>query len=115
MNVIVGGAAMKLLLAPFRKAEENDDETLTVSGIASTESVDAAGEIVKAAAIEAALPSFRRFPALREMHQSIAAGKVTDIRVEKGQTLIEAVVVDKSSIAKIRHGVLRAFSIGGGA
>src|SRR5690349_10711012 len=104
---------MKLVLAPFRRAEENDDDTLTVSGIASTESVDAAGEIIKASAVAAAIPSFMKAPALREMHSLIAAGKVTSLKVEKGQTLIEALVVDKSTISKIRHGVLRGFSVGG--
>src|SRR4051794_34237383 len=98
---------MKLLLVPFRRAEENDDDTLTVSGIASTESIDSSGEVVLAKAMEAALPEFRRFPALREMHSSIAAGKVTSIEVVKGQTIISAIVLEPSTIRKIRHGVLR--------
>src|SRR5690349_6687834 len=104
---------MKLLIAPFRRTEVSDDGTVTVEGIASTEAVDSAGEIVKASAIEAALPEFRKWPALREMHGQVAAGKVTSIAVTSGKTLIEALVVDPGTVRKIQLGVLRAFSIGG--
>src|SRR4051812_26328283 len=91
---------MKLLLAPFAKrAEENDDGTLIVRGIASTESVDSVGEIVKASAMEAALPEFMRFPALRYMHTADAVGRVTKAIVHNGTTAIEALVVCKSAIA----------------
>src|SRR4051812_29341150 len=64
-------------------------------------------------AIEAALPEYRRFPALREMHSTNAIGKVTDISVKDGITAITALIVSSEAIRKIRHGVLRAFPVGG--
>lgn len=103
----------KIVLAGFRKVEQHDDGTLLISGIASTESVDSMGEIVKASAMAEAIPAFREWPVLREMHQSIAAGKVTKIEVVDGKTLIEAHVFDAGSVLKCLNGVLRGFSIGG--
>jgi hypothetical protein len=96
------------------KLKKNDDGTLYVEGIASSENVDSQGEIVKASAIAAALPDYMKFPALREMHQLIAAGKTlaADVR-EDGCTYIAAKVVDPIACKKVEEGVYAGFSIGG--
>lgn len=103
------------LYMPIQKAEELDDGTLRVTGIASTESVDASGEIVKADAIEGALPEFFKFGTgpLREMHQLAAAGTVDKAEVVDGITSIEATVVDPVAIKKVKTGTYKGFSIGG--
>lgn len=103
------------LFAPISKVEENDDGTLTVTGIASTEAVDSDGETVKASAIEAALPDFFRYGSgnLREMHQPLAAGTVDSAEVVGGQTFIETKVVDPIAVKKVKTGVYKGFSIGG--
>lgn len=103
------------LYMPIQKAEELDDGTLRVTGIASTEAVDSAGEVVKADAIEGALPEFFRFGTgpLREMHQLSAAGTVDKAEVVDGITSIEATVVDPVAIRKVKAGVYKGFSIGG--
>ena len=62
------------LYGAFEKAEKLEDGTLIVSGIASSEAVDTAGEVVKAEAMAAAIPDYMQFGAVREMHQPIAAG-----------------------------------------
>jgi hypothetical protein len=103
------------IFAPFRKVEAQDDGTIIVAGIASTEAIDADGEIIKASAIAAALPDFMRHGtgALREMHQLSAAGTVTSLDVQGGETLIEAHVVDPIAVKKVQAGVYKGFSVGG--
>lgn len=102
------------LFATFTKAEEQDDGTLMVEGIASTEAVDAQGEIVKSSAIEAALPDYMRHGtgALREMHQPLAAGTAM-ASVAGDVTTIKAHVVDPVAVKKVQTGVYKGFSIGG--
>jgi hypothetical protein len=102
--------------ADISKIEDNDDGSVTVFGIASTEAVDAHGEVVSKAAMENALPDFMKYGtgALRSMHQPIAAGVVTKAEVnDDGQTVIEAKVVDENEVKKVKAGVYKGFSIGG--
>ena len=100
---------------PLTKVEKRADGTIRVQGIASTESVDSDGEVITAAAMKAALPDFFRYGtgALREMHQSIAAGTVDEAEVVGGVTKIVATVVDAEAIKKVLMGVFKGFSIGG--
>lgn len=103
------------LFMPIQKVEEQGDGTLIVSGIASTESTDSDGEIIQAEAIKAALPDFFRYGtgALREMHQSLAAGTVDEADVDAGVTYITATVVDPVAVTKVKAGVYKGFSVGG--
>lgn len=102
------------IFAAFSKVAAQDDGTIIVHGIASSESVDADGEIIKASAIEAALPDFMRYGtgALREMHQLVAAGTVK-AEVIDGITHVEAHVVDPVAVKKVQTGVYKGFSVGG--
>lgn len=106
---------MKKFFVPFEKFEESDDGTIVVCGIASSESIDSDGEVIKSEAMLAALPDFFKYGTgnLREMHQPLAAGTVNDAKVENGNTYIQASVVDPVAIAKVRAGVYKGFSIGG--
>lgn len=107
---------IRTLYSPLIKAEENDDGTLTVEGIASAETVDAMGETILAAAMEAALPEFFAYGTgnLREMHQLSAAGTVDVAEVnDDGLTRISATVVDPVAIKKVQSGTYKGFSIGG--
>src|SRR5436190_3791277 len=102
------------LYGAIQKVEPQDDGTVRVYGIASSEAVDEQGEIVRANAIRAAIPDYMRFPALREMHQLSAAGSTLEAEVcEDGTTRIVAHVVDPVAVAKVRNQVYRGFSIGG--
>ena len=104
------------LYAELRKIEDDDDETVKVSGYASSEVVDSAGEIVTASAIRDALPDYFKdgTGALREMHAMVAAGVVIEAEIDaKNRTAIVARVVDPGTIKKLRAGVFRGFSIGG--
>jgi hypothetical protein len=102
------------LYGAIQKVEPQDDGTVRVHGIATSEAVDEQGEIVRADAIRAAIPDYMRFPALREMHQLSAAGTTLEAEVcEDGTTRIVAHVVDPVAVAKVRNQVNRGFSIGG--
>src|SRR5580704_1130941 len=102
------------LYGAIQKIEPQDDGTVRVYGIATSEAVDQQGEIVRADAIRAAIPDYMRFPALREMHQLSAAGSMVEAQVcEDGTTRIVAHVVDPVAVAKVRNQVYRGFSIGG--
>lgn len=104
------------LYGDFEKVEKLEDGTVKVSGIASSETVDGAGETVTASAMKAAIPDYMAFGAVREMHQPIAAGTAISIETgDDGVTKFEALVVDEGSIKKVLSDppVLKGFSIGG--
>lgn len=103
------------LFGQFTKAEQQDDGTLIVSGYASSEAVDSAGEVVTAEAMKAAIPDYMAFANIREMHDATkAAGTAIAVDVqEDGKTYIEAVIVDPVTIKKCLADVLKGFSIGG--
>jgi hypothetical protein len=110
------GKNMKLY-GPLQKIEEQDDGTVRIVGIASSQSVDSVGEIILASAMKAALPDFMRFGgtgALREMHQLKAAGRVDEAYVDDdGFTHITATIVDFEACRKTLLGVYKGFSVGG--
>jgi len=103
------------LYGEFTKVEEKPDGTILVSGIASSESVDTAGETVLASAMRSALPDYLKFPAVREQHDPTkAAGTALSVEVaDDGMTYLEALIVDPIAIAKVKAKVYRGFSIGG--
>src|SRR5215470_7537975 len=87
------------LYGAIEKIEAQTDGTVRVHGIAASEAVDEQGEIVRAAAMRAAIPDYMRFPALREMHQLSAAGTTLEAEVcEDGTTRIVAHVVDPVAV-----------------
>jgi HK97 family phage prohead protease len=103
-----------LLYSPFEKVEDQDDGTVKVFGIASSETEDSDGEIVKSDAMRAALPDWLEYGNIREMHQPIAAGVAIEAHVDDaGVTHLGAHIVDASTVQKVKAGVLKGFSIGG--
>lgn len=102
------------LFGTFEKVEEQADGTLKVYGHASSEAEDAQGEIVKASAMEKAMPDYLKFGAVREMHSNIAAGTAIEMAVEAdGRTSFGAHVVDPVAVKKVQTKVYKGFSIGG--
>lgn len=108
------------LFGEFTKTEQAP-EGLYVAGVASTETRDDQGELVKASAMKKALGRYFT-PGLtgevsgpvREMHQLSAVGKTIAAEVDaKGATHIETIIVDPVAAAKVRAGVYKGFSIGG--
>lgn len=98
----------------FTKVTEQDDGSLQVDGVASSEARDASGELVRASGMAKALPGYLKWGAVREMHENIAAGTAVSAEVrDDGKTYFTAKVVDVGSVAKVKAGVLKGFSIGG--
>ena len=95
------------------KTIANDDGTLTVSGICSTESVDSDGEVILSSAIQEAIPEYLRWGAVREMHDNKACGTAISMRVENDKTFFEALIVDPIAVKKINTNVYKGWSIGG--
>lgn len=107
-------AKLKKLYGAISKVDEQADGSIIVEGIASSESEDGDGEVVKADAMRAAIPDYMKFGAVREMHKAIAAGTALGVSVgEDNVTTIKAHIVDSESVKKVKAGVLKGFSIGG--
>ena len=105
----------KTFFAPLRKVTDADDGSIMVTGVASTESPDSTGETILASAIKRALPAYRKYPAIREMHRSTsAAGRAVEISVDDdGVTHLVAHVVDSEAVKKVKSKVYGGFSVGG--
>jgi len=102
------------LYASISKTEAQEDGTLKVWGYASTGAVDSDGETITADAMKAALPDYMLWGAVREMHQSKAAGTALEASVEAdGRTFFGCHVVDSEAVKKVNAGVYKGFSIGG--
>jgi hypothetical protein len=108
------------LSVPFTKVNR---ENRTVSGFATLDNVDQTGDVVTA---EASLKAFENFRGnLREMHQSIAVGKVVSFKPEtyydqKSNNFYNGVYVTsyiskgaQDTWEKVLDGTLSGFSIGG--
>lgn len=105
---------MKKIFGQISKSIENENGTLTVVGIASTQNVDSDGETILASAMNEAIPSYMKFGAVREMHENSAVGTALNIYVnENNETIIEALIIDDDAIKKVKYGVYKAFQIGG--
>ena len=108
------------LSVPFTKVNR---ENRTVSGFATLDNVDQTGDVVTA---EASIKAFENFRGnLREMHQSIAVGKVVSFKPEtyydqKSNNFYNGVYVTsyiskgaQDTWEKVLDGTLSGFSIGG--
>ncbi len=102
------------MYANFAKVEPQEDGTLKVYGYASSGAEDSDGETVEPAAMKAAIPDYMKFGAVREMHQSIAAGTALEASVDdEGKTNFAAHIVDPIAVKKVTTGTYKGFSIGG--
>jgi len=98
--------------SPFLRIAEDEQ---IVEGIASSEALDSYGDIVRITAIKEALPEYMEFANLRAMHSNIAAGIITDTKIDDTEKIfyITAKVVDKAEWEKVKEKVYKGFSIGG--
>jgi hypothetical protein len=58
------------------------------------------------------MPEWFKYGNIREQHSSVAAGVATEYKAEGSEHFITAHVVDPGSVAKVKAGVLKGFSIG---
>ena len=99
--------------AAITKADEQPDGTMIVYGKATDETLDADLQIVDNAWMKSAMPDWMAAGGnIREQHSSIAAGVAKELEEKADGFYIRAHVVDPSSVLKVKHGVLKGFSIG---
>jgi HK97 family phage prohead protease len=97
----------------YGNIQKIDKEQRIVAGYASTEAVDAHGEVVTKAAIEAALEGYLEFANVREMHQLSAVGVTEEASVDDKGLYIAAKITDDIAWGKVKSGTYKGFSIGG--
>jgi len=90
-----------------------DDEQHMVYGWASTPDIDSDGEIIKAEALQKALPGYMKFPTIREMHQAKVAGTTKQADASDKGLYIGAYIPVGDAWQKVKEGLYRGFSIGG--
>lgn len=97
---------------PILKSAEQADGSLMVTGIATDDTLDIDEQICDPAWLKEAMPAWFKYGNIREQHSNIAAGVATKLEQEGNKHIVTAHVVDPSSVAKVKAGVLKGFSIG---
>src|ERR1035437_3272956 len=106
-----------ILFAPIdlAKVSQQDDGTILVPAVFSTERVDDQGERVTYEALQKAAPDYMEWAAVNEMHQLSAVG--TTVELNLNDTLRKASgtlhIVDPVAVQKVLTGVYRGTSIEG--
>jgi len=90
-----------------------DKDRRTVSGYASTPTLDLDGEIVSLDAVKKALPGYWEWRNIREMHTSSAVGVAKEANVDGTGLFLTAKIVDDDAWQKCLEQVYKGFSIGG--
>lgn len=108
-------AEMNFNFEKYLPISKVNDEERMVYGYASTPDLDSQGEIVELEAIKKALPSYMKFPTIREMHTTNAVGRTKSAKVDDKGLFIQAKIVDDNAWKKVKEGVFNGFSIGGKA
>lgn len=106
-----------ILFAPIdlAKVSQQDDGTILVPAVFSTERVDDQGERVTYEALQKAAPNYMEWAAVNEMHQLSAVGTTVELNLD--DTLRKASgtlhIVDPVAVQKVLTGVYRGTSIEG--
>ena len=101
------------LYAEIVKYDDNGDGTLTVYGKATDSAVDIDQQICDPNWLDTAMPDwFKTGGNIREQHSNIAAGVATEYEKKADGHYIETLVVDPNTVKKVKHRVLKGFSIG---
>jgi hypothetical protein len=94
------------------KMDEQPDGTLMVYGKATDPTIDSDEQICDPAWLKTAMPEWFKWGNVREQHGSTAAGVATEYKADGNNHMIGVHVVDAGSVAKVKAGVLKGFSIG---
>ena len=98
--------------AAILKMDEQEDGSLLVHGKATDDTLDSDQQVCDPQWLAEAMPEWFKYGNIREQHSSIAAGVATEYKAEGSEHFITAHVVDPGSVAKVKAGVLKGFSIG---
>ncbi|WP_329143441.1 hypothetical protein OIU91_05940 [Streptomyces sp. NBC_01456] len=101
--------------APITKSEEQDDGTVVVYGPAASSALDRDQQVLAADFLDRAMPEwFRSGANVREQHdakRAVGVG-VGLTKGDDGAHYVTARIVDPVAVAKVKHGVLKGFSVG---
>lgn len=100
--------------APITKTEEQDDGTLMVYGPAASSDLDRDQQRLNADWLDRAMPEWAQIGNIREQHdakRAVGVG-VGLSKADDGRHHIAAHIVDPSAVTKIKHKVLKGFSVG---
>lgn len=109
MNKSATAEAFNFFL-PITKIDKN---ARTISGYASTPTLDLDGEIVSIDAVRKALPGYWEWRNIREMHGPSAVGVAKEANVDDKGLFLTAKIVDEAAWQKVLEGVYKGYSIGG--
>lgn len=105
----------RLFTVPFAKVDVQEDGSVIVHGTATSEAIDSQGDVLTLESSKLALKDYAGN--VREMHQPIAVGRATNIKVDEDARSINVEAHISSgapdTVQKVKDGVLRAFSVGG--
>lgn len=90
-----------------------DQKRRTISGYASTPTLDLDGEVVSLDAVKKALPGYWEWRNIREMHTNSAVGVAKEANVDGTGLFLTAKIVDDDAWQKCLEQVYKGFSIGG--
>lgn len=98
---------------PLSKVKKEEDGSRTVSGYATTETLDLDGEIVTMKAVKNALPAYMKWRNIRQMHQPIAVGVAKEAEFDDDGLFLTSKIIDANCIKLLDGDVLKGYSIGG--
>ncbi|MFB6955453.1 hypothetical protein ACFCYB_00095 [Streptomyces sp. NPDC056309] len=100
--------------APITKTEEQEDGTLMVYGPAASSDLDRDQQRLNAEWLDRAMPEWAQVGNIREQHdakRAVGVG-VGLSKADDGSHHIAAHIVDPGAVTKIKHKVLKGFSVG---
>jgi hypothetical protein len=95
------------------KWDDNGDGTINVFGMATDPSVDLDGQNCDPDWLKTAMPDWFKFGNIREQHGRTAAGVGKELTHADGDKwMLKSHIVDPSTVAKVKAGVLKGYSVG---
>ena len=93
-------------------AKRGKDGFMYVKGLASDDTLDLDQQICDPEWLKSALPDWFALGNIREMHQSKAIGKATEMEQTGSGFVVTAKIVDEQAAKMVEEGIYTGFSIG---
>ena len=93
-------------------AKRGPDGFMYVKGLATDDTLDLDQQICDPAWLAKAMPAWMEIGNIREMHQSKAVGKATEMEQTGTGFVVTAKVVDKQAAQMVEEGIYTGFSVG---
>jgi len=93
-------------------AKRGPDGVMRVKGLATDDTLDLDQQICDPAWLAKAMPQWMEIGNIREMHQSKAVGKATEMEQKGSGFVVTAKVVDEQAAKMVEEGIYTGFSVG---